>query len=316
MKCRLLLKAEVINEHRVRITTTTPIPLLPRVLAALPIPAPQQWARLGVAGFAREPVGTGPFQVTGRKATALSLKAFKGSWRVPKEAGLEFTIVPTPTARVSGLVSGAFDVAFDLGPDDMKTLKDSGNVGVVSITNSVTGITFFLAQPSPFSDIRVRQAVNMAVNRQAIIDGLLGGMTRVSTQPVTPQTLGYDATLQAYAYDPVRAKALLAEGGFFQGLQIQTRDQCRVCAQRCGDLSADCARSASCWYSDGDRNAACARVSNPSRQRHTASRGVRGRVACLADSGWPARCAYALVPASTCVVLQPNRYATYSSSVG
>ncbi|MBL8644501.1 MAG: ABC transporter substrate-binding protein [Rhodospirillaceae bacterium] len=208
---------EAISEHSVRVSTTTPVPLLPRVMAALPIPAPQQWKRLGVAGFAREPVGTGPFKVIARRANALSLAAYEGSWRKPKVAGLEFTVVPVPNSRVTGLMSGVFDIAYDLGPDDLKTLNDSGNVAVVTITNSVTGISFFLKNPSPFSDVRVRQAANMAVNRQAIIDGLLAGTTKVPSQPATPTTLGYNPELQPYPYDPARAKALLAEAGYAKG---------------------------------------------------------------------------------------------------
>ncbi|MBL8630408.1 MAG: ABC transporter substrate-binding protein [Rhodospirillaceae bacterium] len=216
-----LSKAEAIDDNTVRISTTTPVPMLPRIVAALPIPAPKQWERLGVAGFAKEPVGTGPFKVTGRKTTALSLSAFTQSWRKPKLAGLEFSVVPAPTSRVSGLMSGVFDVAYDLGPDDLKTLQDNGQIAVVTITNSVTGITFFLKNPSPFSDQRVRQAANLAINRQAIIDGLLAGTTSVPSQPVTSTTLGYNPSLKPYPYDPARAKALLAEAGFAKGFKFK-----------------------------------------------------------------------------------------------
>lgn len=215
-----LTGAQVIDDHRVRITTATPIPMLPRFMAAMPIPAPKQFAALGVTGFARAPVGTGPFQVTARKTNGISLKAFAGSWRAPKAEALEFIVAPVPTSRVSGLISGVFDIALDLGPDDMKTLEDSGNQSAATITDAVTGITFSLAKPNPFSDVRVRQAANMAVNRQAIIDSLLGGTTRVSTQPVTPRTWGYDPAIAAYPYDPARAKALLREAGYAEGFDF------------------------------------------------------------------------------------------------
>lgn len=213
-------KAEVVNEHQVRIVTKTPIPLLPRYMAAMPIVAPQQWARLGIDGFAKEPVGTGPYRLVQKKANKLELVAFDKAWNPPRMPALDFTMVPTPTARISGLLSNVFDVALDLGPDDLRTLDETGNKSVVTITSSVTGITFFLKNQSPFSDLRVRQAVNLAVNRKAIIDSLLGGATRVSSQPVTSLALGYNPNIDAYPYDPTRAKALLAEAGYEKGFRF------------------------------------------------------------------------------------------------
>lgn len=212
--------AEAVAPDQVRILTTTPIPMLPRIMTAMPIVAPAHFTRVGLAGYAREPVGTGPFQLVSRKATVLSFAAYAHSWRAPKVAALEFTAVPTPMGRVSGLLSGVFDMALDLGPDDLRTLEDAGQRGVAGITDSVAGLTFFLARPSPFADVRVRQAANMAVNRQAIIDTLLGGATQVSSQPVTPQTLGYDPQLKPFPYDPVRAKALLKEAGYEKGFRF------------------------------------------------------------------------------------------------
>jgi peptide/nickel transport system substrate-binding protein len=214
----MVVRAEAIGPYRVRLVTNRPVPLLPRFVAAMPIVAPKHFTKVGLAGFMRAPVGTGPFQLKNRTSTRLELSAFAQGWRKPRAPGVVFTAVPTPSARVAGLQSEVFDIALDLGPEEVLAVEAGGDKSDVTISSSVTGISFFLTRPGPFSDIRVRKALNMAVDRQRIIDTLLAGKTRPSSQPATPTALGYDPAIPVYPYDPAKAKALLAEAGFADGL--------------------------------------------------------------------------------------------------
>ena len=81
-------------------------------------------------------------------------------------------------------------------------------------------VTFVSNKPSPVADVRVRQALNYAVNKQRIVDVLLGGTTTPATQGAVQHAFGFDPSLQAYLYDPLRARALLKDAGYADGFEI------------------------------------------------------------------------------------------------
>src|SRR5262249_57640568 len=72
----------------------------------------------------------------------------------------------------------------------------------------------------PLNDVRVRRALNYAVDREAIVKSLLGGLGRATGQPFSPGWLGYDPEIRAYPYDPAQARKLLAEAGYPNGFEV------------------------------------------------------------------------------------------------
>ena len=198
-----------------------PDALFPRLVSMLNIVEPGAWARLGREGFARAPVGTGPFQAGVWTRAGVTLTAFKGSWRAPKIDGVEVLAMPDATARVQGLLSGRIDLAMILGPDATDTIVAAGHRMLVYPLGGVVGLGFIATKPtSPAADVRVRRALNYGVDKERIVTALLGGAGRPSGQPGTHTTFGYNPAVAPYPFDPEKAKALLADAGYGKGLAL------------------------------------------------------------------------------------------------
>ena len=95
---------------------------------------------------------------------------------------------------------------------------DSGDTQVTPVKGGRIIIYPFNVSAAPFNDKKVREAANLAVNKDAIVKNVLGGRGIVMAGPFTPAWLGYDPSVKPFAYDPAKAKALLAEAGYPQGL--------------------------------------------------------------------------------------------------
>ena len=217
---RNVASASVRGPLTVQVKTHAPDILLPRLLSMMNIVEPDQWQRLGREGFAQEPVGTGPFQVTNWGPQRADLAAFRGSWRAPKVDKLEVLALPERATRIQALQSGRIDIAMILGPDDVAAVEQAGHRMEIYPLGGVMGFAFVTSKPGPVQDVRVRRALNLAVNKDAIIAGLLEGAGAASGQPVTAMTFGHDPTIPAFPYDPEAAKALLAEAGHANGLTL------------------------------------------------------------------------------------------------
>ncbi|MDX2142650.1 MAG: ABC transporter substrate-binding protein [Rhodospirillaceae bacterium] len=207
----------------VLLKTSRAEPLLPAALEQLLIVEPEHFKAVGKEGFAAAPIGTGPFMVKTWSNAKIELDAFKGSWRAPKVDALELIAVPETSARVQGILSDQIDLAVAMGREDVLALDAGGAAFTVTPSNSVLAVTFILSKlppGHPLLDKRVRQALNYAVNKQAYIDALFGGLTQAASQPTTKSGFGYDPTIAPYPYDPEKAKALLAEAGHPKGFEF------------------------------------------------------------------------------------------------
>lgn len=213
----MLKGARAIDELTLDITTTEPVAAFPRYASAIMAAEPDQWRKLGRDAFGRDPIGTGPFKADKIDATRWDLSAFTGSWRKPKVDKLELLMLPDASSRVQALESNGVDVAMIISPDNIDALEASGAQVKHFISATVFAITLMTERDGPFADVRVRKAVNMAIDRNRITTGLLAGRTIPTGQPATRQVLGYDPTIQPYPYDIAKAKALLAEAGYPKG---------------------------------------------------------------------------------------------------
>jgi peptide/nickel transport system substrate-binding protein len=213
----ILKSARAIDALNVEIATTEPTPQLPRYMTGLMLGEPKAWRALGRDEFARKPVGTGPFQMTAMASNAWKLSAFKGAWKPAKLEGLEMIAVPEASSRVSGVLAGRLHIAMSLSPDNLQVLEDAGHRGISGVDPAIFGISFILFKPGPLQDVRVRRALNMAVNRQRIIDALLGGATVMTGQPAARSVNGHNPAIAPYPHDPAMSKKLLAEAGFANG---------------------------------------------------------------------------------------------------
>ncbi|MFA5919222.1 MAG: ABC transporter substrate-binding protein [Candidatus Nanopelagicaceae bacterium] len=207
--------------NTVTITTKTADSILPRKLTVVWMVAPKAWQTLGAAGYALTPIGTGPFTVTEWGATAISLQANKASWRSPKVDTMQVLQIPDPTARIQALQSGQIDLAVQVGPDETSEVDRKKFQVVYDSFPQVMSLAFITTKgDSPLLKKEVRLALNYAINRDSIVNNLLGGKGTAANQGSTKLVFGYNSNLSKYPYDPTKAKALLATAGFPTGFSI------------------------------------------------------------------------------------------------
>jgi peptide/nickel transport system substrate-binding protein len=208
----------VLDPLAVEITARRPLPLLPRIASVLFVVEPQAWARLGPQGFAAAPVGTGPFKVERWGSAGVTMSAARTSWRAPRLDGLEIVFQQDATARLQGLLAGRLDIALSLSAEDRLPIEDRGGRLLAVPVPAVTALFFLTAKPgSPFADVRVRRALNYAVDKERLVRSFFAGAVPVAGQPAAHNVLGYDPAIGAYPYDPARAKALLTDAGHGDG---------------------------------------------------------------------------------------------------
>lgn len=220
--------ARAVDDYTVEITTKTSNVLFPREAASLRIVAPEHWRTLGKEGFARDPHATGPYRVVSWEPSVVRLEAFTDSWRAPQFDKLDIYAVPEGPQRIQGVISGRLDVVLGTVPNLMSELERAGHQWI-SETGGGTYVFSYILNPdhpafgpenAPLMDVRVRQAMTMAIDRQTIIDVLLDGTTTAPSQPATSDAFGFDPGLEPYPYDPDRARALLAEAGYEDGFDL------------------------------------------------------------------------------------------------
>jgi peptide/nickel transport system substrate-binding protein len=136
----------------------------------------------------------------------------------PTLSEVTFRVISDDASRVGALEKGEVQVAVQIPPSDIPRLKASPKIKLMT-TPSVRTIYMGLnCLKEPFTDKRIRQALNYAVNKEAIVQHVLGGAGRVSDAPISPGIFGY-VPIKTYEYSVEKAKALLAEAGFPEGFE-------------------------------------------------------------------------------------------------
>ncbi|WP_370206316.1 ABC transporter substrate-binding protein [Pararhodobacter marinus] len=220
-RARNLDRIEVIDRYTVRFVFNTPdAGMLPA--RGYSIASRAYFERVGEEEFVRHPVGTGPYEfVSYTPGTSMQLRRFADYWGdAPEVENATFRFVREATTRVSQLQTGEVGMTMDVPYPDVANLQSAGFNTAFLAAHPTVGIQFHNTNPDvPWHDSRVRRAIAHAIDRQAIIDGLLQGVPEVS-ETVTEGELGYDPDLEYNAYDPARARALLAEAGYPDGFDM------------------------------------------------------------------------------------------------
>ncbi|MCB2107851.1 MAG: ABC transporter substrate-binding protein [Rhodobacteraceae bacterium] len=215
-------KVEAVDALTVSITTKQPSASLPSDLSGIWIVPPRAWAETDETAFARAPIGTGPYVVKSWEKNRIELTWNPTSWRKAAIRNLIFVEVPDEAARISALASGAIDAAIQISPDAIDTVADTGGRTLILPGGTVYAIALNAEREgSPFTDRRVRQAANYAVNKEQIAEVLFHGTTVPMGQPASRITAGYDPEIPVYPHDPERARGLLREAGFADGFDLR-----------------------------------------------------------------------------------------------
>ena len=222
-------RAEVKDRHTLIIHTKEPWAMAPIGLSEVQFGAPAELKDKGPQKFAQAPVGTGPYAfVEWQKGREIVLEANPDYWG--EQATIErlrFRGIADPAARFAALQAGEIHICEDLQVDDVDKAKEADLVVADSpVAQSVMLTPYIIAAKKdghPTADPRVRLAMNHAVDRQAIIDSVLGGYGKLMNGQVTgADAFGWNKSLQDFPYDPEKAKALLAEAGHDGGVDLGT----------------------------------------------------------------------------------------------
>lgn len=212
---------ERVDDYTVRITTPTPRALVIAEIARIAIVSEKAVTEAGDS-YGSNPIGTGPYRfVDWDKNEKIVFRAFADHWRGrPEVDEVVFKIIPDEFARFASLTAGEVDVICELPPERIAQVEDDPTVKLSTVQSARNMFVGMNTWEPPFDDVRVRQAMNHAVDVELIVDTVLGGHG-FPNQSVCAQTVaGYDPNLDGYEYDPERARELLAEAGYPEGLEV------------------------------------------------------------------------------------------------
>ncbi len=240
-------RAVAVSDRVAEIILKRPDPMLPLRLAGWRLPEPETWWVRSEDPNEEPAANTGPFRMIQKNAARAIYVANPTAWNPPAVKRLEIVQSPDQTARLQALMADAADIALQMGIGDRESIQMIGGEAVQRKTTRVMYMTFtteHVEESSPIHDPRVRLAMNYAVNRQHIADLLLDGRAIPVGQLALPGAAGYVEEIGPYPYDLEKARALLAEAGYADGLELSIRvstagaDDLLVYQQAAEDLRA------------------------------------------------------------------------------
>ena len=169
-----------------------------------------------------DPIGTGPFQLQQyQKDSRILYKRFDSFWGTkPGIDRLVFSITPDASVRYAKLQKDECQVMPYPNPADLASMKQDKNIELLQKPGLNVGYLSFNVEKKPLDNVKVRQALTYAVNKQAIIEAVYQGAGQAAKNLIPPTMWGYNDDIKDYAYDPAKAKALLKEAGLENGFEI------------------------------------------------------------------------------------------------
>jgi peptide/nickel transport system substrate-binding protein len=213
----LVKEVQVVDDHTVRFITKQPWPNLidnASLTSSLIMPA-KALRELGPAKLAEKPIGTGPFKfVEWKRDERLVLERNSDYWQGPADVSrVTFRFIPEFSARMAALLSGEIDIMKDVPPHAVEAVDRSGRAKVrTAVSSRINYLALVNLKPGPMQDVRVRRAMNHAVDVDELIKQVLKGRATRMCGPMAPPNVDY-APAECYAHDPARARALFKEAG-------------------------------------------------------------------------------------------------------
>jgi dipeptide transport system substrate-binding protein len=222
---KLLKSVDKVDEYTVKITLNAPeAPFLSNLAMQFAGVQSKEYAiAMLKAGtpekIDQEPVGTGPFElVQYQKDAIIRFKAFPQYWGgKAKIDDLVFAITPDASVRWAKLQKGECHVMPYPNPADIPAMHKDANVKVLEQPGLNVGYLAYNTTKKPFDDVRVRKAVNMAIDKKAIVDAVYLGTGIPAINPLPPTQWSYNKSIKDDAYNPAEAKKLLAAAGLPDG---------------------------------------------------------------------------------------------------
>lgn len=224
----LLDEVRAVDDNTVDILLAEPAGFLPSVLAMGSFQvAPTDHQTRGADVFNQSPVCTGPWLFGERvRDDHITLVANDSYWRgTPSFDQIVYRIIPDDNARMAALEAGEIDIAVNIPLAAADRIERNAGLQLVSIPSLRQFATFFDTDnpnAQPLHDVRVRMALNLAVDRVAICEQLFSGRcTPMAGQFLTSNHSGFNPNLEVFPFDPDRARALIAEAGYPNGFSVE-----------------------------------------------------------------------------------------------
>lgn len=220
---------DVIDGDTVRITLKEPWPILPAMLPNQQIMSKAWVEKMGNEAVATAENGTGPFRlVEWRKGDAIIMARFDDYYGGAPDIApvgkacvdrVIFKIIPESASRVAALLAGEVQIINELPAFSIPQVEANEGTQVMTVNGTRSFFISMNMQGAYFGDLKVRQAAAMAIDKQLLIDRILGGNASAIDGILSPDAFGA-SELPHVAYDPEGAKALLAEAGFPDGIDV------------------------------------------------------------------------------------------------
>jgi len=206
-----------VDERTVKITTTRSYPILPTKLVLLGILPHGTPERL------EQPVGTGPFRFQSRSAGQhLELEAFSDYWRsAPAISRVRYEVVSSEEEAARRLLAGELDIVRRLGAEASRRVEAAPSTRVEAVGGSEVSVLYLNTRQGPLSDRRVRRALSVSFDRQALVDRILLGYGSPASQVVSRDVFGFAPDLEPAGHDVALAARLLSEAGHPEGLELE-----------------------------------------------------------------------------------------------
>lgn len=207
---------EKLDDDHIRFTLKAPWAIFDRQVTLISVLPRKAYEEMGAQKFATQAIGSGPFKVVRWvKDSAVELEANPDYWGgAPKFRKLIFKPVPDQTARSVGLTTGELDVVPLLPPPMVDSLASKPGIRVEKIASNRVIFVGYNTTLAPASNLKLRQAIDHAIDRNAISTKLLRGLGKPVGQIPAPVLFGYDPSIQPTKYDPALARKLLQESGY------------------------------------------------------------------------------------------------------
>ncbi len=214
----VLKEVQIVNDYTVRLITEKPWPgLIDRIsLTDFHAMPPKLLKEHGPQALLAKPVGTGPFKfVQWVRDERLVLERNPDYWQGPPDLNkVTFRYIPEFSARLAALLAGEVDIMKDVPPHAVEMVDRSGKARVRSTVSSrINYLALVNLKPGPMQDLRVRKAINHAVNVDELIQQVLKARATRMCGPLSPINVDYTPGIECYKYDPAQAQALLKEVG-------------------------------------------------------------------------------------------------------
>jgi len=174
--------------------------------------------------FGDNPVGTGPFKfVEWKRNDSITIEKNEDYWvkGLPKLDKVIFRAIPDNSARLNALNAGEIDLADGVNPADGANVEGNDKLQLFERPSMNVGYLGLTTTRPPFDKVEVRQAINHAIDKQAIVDAFFEGRAEVAKNPMPPVISGYNDDVAGYEYDPEKAKELLAKAGLAEGFDME-----------------------------------------------------------------------------------------------